>query len=1296
MKPEETVQGRALSALQCKLWRWQEGAGAERPSYVSCVFEIVGGRPAADLADGLRAAIERSAILNVVFRRLAGLETPLQVVATEPVSVALFDLSGLDPAAQRNRIAAETRPESVDAERGPMVAAVFACAEDRAVIHISCHPLIGDLETLIGLARSVLRGSVDNDAPSFLDVAAEHGAMIRRGELNEESEFWAARRRGATTRLRLPFERAAAVGGTWAVRSLSLEAEQRRLLADLCRDRRSSPGEAVYASLRALLARVCDAQEIEIGVSSDARELLGLTALPGPLTETLPHDDVVDPGADFVRSIDDSSTAISRLRQNQGYVPDRRAESILVCFDEQTLPDNESCGGSSLTARDAVVCRWDAPLRLILRNGSVLEAQFDAGRFDEAAVEFFLKRWRGFLEQALRRPSSPLADHELLMDGEKERVLFQHNRTDAPFPPESVVALVLDQASRVPKAVAARFLGEEMSYDDLRRQAGALAGRLGAEGLGRGDIVSIYMEPGFEMLVSVLAVLGAGAAYVPLDPDDPPARSSYMHEDSRARLVLTQSHLVGRAPGGVGGQRVVQLPLVGAPAFRSDIAGDDIAYVLYTSGSTGRPKGAMITHRGLSNYLAWVNDALYDDRVRTIPFLTKLTFDACLKQMLAPLIRGGEVWVQPKDTASQPSLLLDALASRPNLGLNCVPSLWSALLEEISSIEGFPVGNIQGLYLGGEALDRALVDRTIERFPHVRIRNLYGPTETTANASSAVIGVGDPITIGHPIANTKIYILDPRMRPVSVGTPGEIFIGGVGVAAGYVGRPELTAERFLKDPFSADRVARMYRSGDRGVFREDGSIEYLGRLDDQVKLRGHRVELGEIKVAIGAFPGVRECAVAVIREEGRETQLIAYLARPAPTDLAGLREHLAEKLPRHMLPDRFIEIVELPRLSNGKLDGRKLGDPEYLRSLPVSIHVAPRTPEEEQVAAIWQRILNLDRISVEDSLFAVGGHSLAAARIVNEVNKHFGVKIALQGFIASSTIAGLARLVSRSRDRGHKDAKPGLFIPFRTAGGRPPIILVHPITGTAYRYFDFAQALPADQPIYGVQATAVADAGAEPQTRVEAMARAYLDELSELSPRGPWILAGWSFGGTIAFEMARVLEAGGKPAAHLLLIEAGAPALMRERRSPEDLEEVPMLLELFGREFPLDRDALDAVPTLPERLKIILSCGRAAGLISTEVSGQDLFAQFRVFRSNVTASAAYQPQGTLSKTPATLLRGRERALWGDAPDDLRWSEVLGGPPEFHWIEGGHFTVFAQRHAQQLAERVRAALAEAEV
>ncbi|MDR3635535.1 MAG: amino acid adenylation domain-containing protein [Isosphaeraceae bacterium] len=599
---------------------------------------------------------------------------------------------------------------------------------------------------------------------------------------------------------------------------------------------------------------------------------------------------------------------------------------------------------------------------------------------------------------------------------------------------ESLVHRLFEaQAARTPEAVALSAHERSLTYAELNARANRLAHHLRALGAGPEVLVALCLDRSPEMIVGLLGILKAGAAYVPLDPHFPESRLALMLDDAQVAAVVTSQDLRERFDDGTG--RVVCLDSdwdgiaeQSGENLRDGATPANLAYVIYTSGSTGRPKGVQITHGALGNFLLSMRQLLGLGSDDVLAAVTTLSFDIAALEVFLPLIQGARVEVVERTVAADGACLSARLQASGATFLQATPATWRLLLE----------GGWQGdprltLLCGGEALPRALADRLQDKGK--ALWNLYGPTETTIWSSAERVEPGETaVAIGRPIANTQLYVLDARLRPVPVGVTGELYIGGAGLARGYLRRPGMTAERFVPDPFGKTMGGRLYRTGDLARWRTDGRLECLGRVDHQVKVRGYRIELGEVEAALSHHPAVREVAVAARTDLAGEQSLVAYLALrdrepPAP---GTLRDWLLEALPDYMVPGTFVWLDALPLTPNGKIDRNALPDPDPSAARQGSVYVPPRGPIEEALVGVWRELLGQDRIGVHDNFFDLGGHSLIATQLLARIRDTFAVEPVLRDFLENATVAGLARVIEHALRDGSGVSLPPIASVDRT------------------------------------------------------------------------------------------------------------------------------------------------------------------------------------------------------------------------------------------------------------------------
>ncbi|MCP4260582.1 MAG: amino acid adenylation domain-containing protein, partial [Planctomycetes bacterium] len=755
-------------------------------------------------------------------------------------------------------------------------------------------------------------------------------------------------------------------------------------------------------------------------------------------------------------------------------------------------------------------------------EGLNLGLEYCTDLFRRDTIVRMLQNFQILLEAIIADPDKGIKRLPLLSETEHCTLLRDWNATSAAYSESMCVhQLIQDKVSRHPEKVAVVFGQERISYEELNERSNQLAHFLRGEGVGPDTFVGICIERSTEMMIGVLGILKAGGAYLPLDPDYPVERLSYMMEDSGTSVVLTQSSLLGRLPV----QERVRIICLDSEreaiekhsSVTPEVENrqDNLAYIIYTSGSTGKPKGVQVPHGAVVNFLTSMSREPGFSEDDVLLAVTTLSFDIHVLEIFLPLIVGGRVVIADLETASDGDRLLKTLNESQATVMQATPSTWRLLLAA-----GWEGNQNLKVLCGGEAFPRDLLKDLLPRAGSVW--NMYGPTETTVWSSCYHITDSEgPILIGRPIANTQIYILDRLMQPVPIGVPGELHIGGDGVTWGYLNRPELTEKQFVPDPFRSDPGARLYKTGDLARFRPDGNLEYLSRIDTQVKVRGFRIELGEIESVLSDHSSVDKCVAAVREDQPGDVRLVGYIVAKADMEVAvsDLRNHLKTKLPDYMVPQHFVELEELPLTPAGKVDRKNLPPPDQTSAYRIDEYVAPHDVLELQLTKLWEKTIGVSPISVTDNFFDIGGHSLLAVRLFSRIEKTIGAKLPLALLYQASTIEQLAVFLKEK----NWQAAWSCLVPIRPGGSKPPLFLIHGAGGNVLLYRQLVQHLGSDHPVYGLQAKGLD--GNEPfHTRIEDMAAEYISEIQKLQPDGPYYLGGYCMGGGIAYEMARQLE----------------------------------------------------------------------------------------------------------------------------------------------------------------------------
>ncbi|HET9985575.1 MAG TPA: amino acid adenylation domain-containing protein, partial [Longimicrobiales bacterium] len=1029
-----------LSFAQELLWLAERMTPGLAAYNVPELFRVRGALDVEALRGALGDLVERQDALRTAFFDVGGV--PVQrVLPAGPVPVEAADLRDI-PEPERHtealRRAREAARRPFELTASPMLrATVLRLREAEWLLCLVTHHLVVDgwsrgvlfreLGELYAARRAGRAAALPALPVRYVDFAAWQRERLRGERLDALVGFWRERLRGAPAVLELATDRPrpAVRGFEGAVRSALWPPALLESARRLAQAHGATLYMALLAAFQAVLSRHSGQTDFVIGSPVAGRTSGGLEGLVGYLSNMLPVRAELRGDPTFVELLGRVREASLGALEHQEVPfesllgePGRGAQPshapiFQVMFALEHAAAAPELEGADV-AREELDAGWSKyDLWLTCSESAdglraVLEYRTDL--FEAATMHRLLEHVRVLLEGAVAEPERRVSTLPLLAEEERRR-LDEWNATRAAFPAgECVHTAVEAQAARTPDAVAVEDDRGSLTYAELDARANRLAHHLLALGVGRGEPVGLAVERSVELVVALLGVMKAGAAYVPLDPSYPAERLGFMLADSGARVLVTQEALRGVVPAHAGvtvsldGDRAaIDARPAAPPPARATPA--DPAYVIYTSGSTGVPKGAVLPHGAVVNYLRWMQSAFALDASDCVLQKAPVSFDASVWELYLPLIAGARLFLARPDGHRDPAYLLLSMVLRRVTVVQFVPSLLAAMIEE----RGFPAacGDVRLLVLGGEALPGELAARARALLPRADIQNLYGPTEAAVYATSWAVPAdfaGGVVPIGRPIANVQVHVVaEGTTERVPIGVAGELCIGGAGVALGYHDRPELTAERFVPDPFRAEPGARLYRTGDRARWRADGVLEYLGRLDQQVKIRGFRVELGEVEAALREHPAVRECAV--VERAGR---LVGYIvagegSEPEP---AALRRHLAARLPEHMVPAALVALEALPLSANGKLDRAALPDP--VSEEPVSVYVAPRNAAEATVATVWGEVLGRERVGALDDFFEIGGHSLLGMRILARLGSRLRRQLPLRLLFEARTVASLA------------------------------------------------------------------------------------------------------------------------------------------------------------------------------------------------------------------------------------------------------------------------------------------------
>ena len=1046
--PRRTEPGTApLSFAQQRLWFLDQLEPGGSTYNVPRAFRVKGAIRVDALRRSLDEIFDRHEVLRTRFETVA--EEPTQVVSER--GAAPFEMVDLTSLPENEREAAAMRVvhaeerASFDLGAGEMVRTrLLRLSPEDHVFLWTNHHIVSDAWSAAILLRelSVLYNAFASGGGSplpplsiqYADFAAWQRGESHAPALAGELAYWKSRLADLPDDIELPEEPRVIPSGAApaSLEALTLSEKTARLLRAFAQWESVTVFMVALAALKALLHRYSGSEDILVGSPIAGRTRTELEELIGCFVNTLVFRTDLSGDPTFrellarvkevaLEAYSHQDAPFERLVEE--IAPKRvlgRSPLVRVLFVHQTAPVHPlDWTGLAVTPIAPTLATGKFDLTVAITGGESpmrVSAEYRADLFRPEAVQRLLRNFVTLLESGLRDPDRRLSDLDLLSP-EELRILSEWNATGREYGEPGYIPDIFERrAQETPDRIALEFEGETFTYEALNRRSNQLAHVLLANGVRHGDLVPIVAERSVEMVAGLLAVLKSGAAYVPIDPDHPRERAEVILEDTSAAVVLVQDGLFDRVPH-ADGRTVLSLFAADESDGRSNpvrkIGGESAAYVIYTSGSTGKPKGVVNTHAGIRNRLLWMQDEYRltaDDRVLQ---KTPYTFDVSVWEFFWPLLVGARLVVARPGGHRDPDYLMRTISERQVTTLHFVPSMLNAMLEGPPSRERIA---LRLVFCSGEALSPELVRRFFARFESP-LHNLYGPTEAAVDVTYFECAPEMPlrtVPIGRPIANTKIEILDTHGKRAPIGAAGEIHIGGIGVARGYLNQPDLTSRNFVTDPFEPVSGARLYRTGDRGRWLSDGNIEFLGRLDDQVKVRGFRVEPGEIESVLRQHPRVRDCVVQL-----RDEALVAYVVEnPGTGERSEVRSLLKTKLPEFMVPSAFVWLERFPVNASGKIDRNALRALSLESAEQRPSLVEPRTPLESSLLALWCEVLGRETVSIEDSFFDLGGHSLLATKLISRLRDAFRLDLPLRDLFLHPTVAQMALAIAQRQAEG--------------------------------------------------------------------------------------------------------------------------------------------------------------------------------------------------------------------------------------------------------------------------------------
>ncbi|KAF9216449.1 hypothetical protein BGZ59_009649 [Podila verticillata] len=1175
-----------LSYAQQRMWFLAKIGGASESYLVRRILRLRGTLNIVSLQNAFDTLYARHESLRCAFPTVDGQPTMQILPASNGLPFVILDLQDeqdKDTAVKKAAIQEAATP--FDVERGPLVRAkLIQLGGNEHVFLITIHHIVTDGWSMGVLFRELneLYGAYSSDQSDPLtplsiqypDYAAWQRQQLTKDKLKDQAAYWRETLASAPVSIELPTDRPRPPQQSSAGASVPIcfDSQFTRALKSLSQKHGVTMFMTMLAAWSAVLSCLSGQEDIVIGTPSANRSHQQVEQLIGFFVSTLALriDLSGEPSAgrllERVRKAATTAQAHQDLPFEQVVEiiqPPRRTD-ITPLFQVMFAWQNNEVGTLELKNVDAAiediqydVLKFDLELELMEQDGEIVGGlKYSTALFDRETID----RHVGYLEAMLwwmtTSTEESTAMAPILGPSERELLLEKWNTTDQPYPDNTCLhQLFENQVELSPEAIAIVHNELTLTYRELNSRANRIARQLVDVGVKPGDYVMLLLDRSIDLVSSQIAVLKIGAAYVPINTEAPTNRQAYIASDCGSKVMITDESTT--VPAEIQGivlrvstkqkyTEQVQVNFEGSAP-----SNHDTAYIMYTSGSTGRPKGVVVPHRGIVNLIT-NNEFAELGAEDVLAFSSNPAFDPSTYEIWAALVHGARIAVFDKDTTLDPYRLAEELVLRQVT----LFSISNGLLHQYAYLIGDTLSRLKYLIGGAEQGSRKAYSAILQHGRPVRFVNHYGPTETTVTATiytaTSALDQLERLPIGRPISNTRVYVLDRHLAPVPIGVVGELYIGGAGVAKGYLNRPELTAERFLPDPFAKVQGARMYKTGDLVRYLPDGNLVFVGRKDNQVKIRGYRVELGEIEARLAEHPQVREAVVLVIGEGSDDKRLVAYvLAEPHDNLVHALRSHLSVSLPEYMVPSAFVRMDAFPLTNNNKIDRRAL--PELSSdSLVTSDYVPPQGRLEIALAAMWADLLNIERVGRHDNFFMLGGHSLLAVRMISTVRVSLGVDLKLHMLFSAPTLAGLALNLDGGLVRDTRDDEYSVLIPLKPQGSRSPLFCIHPGLGLSWSYRGLVRYLHPEQPLYGLQVRG-ADGKSSFAGSIEEMTLDYIDHIRTIQPQGPYHLLGWSFGGKVAQSMAVELQNQGESVPLLVIMDA-IPESCRQEKEVESVD----------------------------------------------------------------------------------------------------------------------------------------------
>ena len=1311
-----------LSFAQQRLWFLDLLEGKSATYNIPIAIELDGCLNISALEEALVEIVSRHEVLRVTFPAKNG--TPFQVITPESnLELPIIDLQNIPEASRESevqRLVQEEASQFFDIATELLVRfKLLRLSANSNILLLTMHHIVSDDWSVGVLFRElqVLYAAFSQHKSSplptlpiqYADFAKWQRQYLTPEVLASELNYWKQKLAGIPSQLELPTDKPRPVvrGFRGGSESFSVSGELTTKLLQVSQKYSATLFMTLLAAFSTLLYRYSGQTDIVVGSPIANRDRPEIESLIGFFVNTLVLRTTFAENPSFV-SLLHQLRATCLDAYSHGYVPfeqlveqlqPERNQSYTPLFQvmfalqyEEEEKTGESWELSGLKVRrlptNNATSQFDITLWMReTESGLTGRWEYNTDLFDAETIHRMAVHFQNLLEAIVACPEQRVAFLSLMAEAERHQLLLNWNDTRAPHSDNYCLHKLFEkQVERTPDTIAIVFESEQLTYGELNSRVNQLARYLQSLGVGPEVLVGICVERSLSMIVGLLGILKAGGAYLPLDPDYPPERLAYIISDSQVKVLVTTKELTVRL------QSLPELVVCLDSDWESisscstenpssPVNPDNLAYIIYTSGSTGKPKGVEICHQSLVNFLRGMAITPGLTEADTILAVTIISFDIAALEIYLPLIVGAKIVLASREVATDGQQLLSKLELSGATVMQATPATWQMLFT--CAWQG---SSQLKILCGGEALSKQLATQLLGKGSSVW--NLYGPTEATVWSTVCPVSADDlidsnenvTVSIGTPIANTQIYILDKYLQPVPIGVLGELHIGGAGLARGYLNRPELTKQKFIPNPFSPELGSRLYKTGDKARYLCDGKIEFIGRIDNQVKIRGFRIELPEIEAVLTQYPNVGEAVIIVREDTPEDKRIVAYIVAKAEVKSSQLRSFLRTKLPGYMIPSAFVFLDAIPLTPNGKTNRRALPAPDTAH-LSQKAGIAPRSTAELKLVQMWSEVLHIPTLGVQDNFFELGGHSLLAVGLMARIEQEFGTHLPLTTLFTEPTIESQASLLSLATET--QPFSP--LVAIQKTGDLPPLFCVHPVGGNVFCYVKLANSLGNNRPVYGLQSPGLSG-NSQPLTNVKDMAACYIKALQGVQPRGPYYLGGWSMGGVVAWEMAQQLQELGEEVALVVLIDSYAPRAMSEREKIDQAIVANSLAtdwgRLFGTEMLISDHNIEQLKP-EEQLQGIFAAAKHQNLLPPEVGIEQMRQLFEVFKTNRIALANYQLQPYL---------GRVVLFCSSEPEqDRGWSSLVTDNWETCVIPGDHYGIMGEPHVGILAQKLAACL-----